>query len=59
MQEYVGSIIANGAKVYYRIKTMQNEIVFVMMTCVQTTLSFPTGGGKAFGTLNLSPQPHC
>jgi hypothetical protein len=50
MQEHVGSIISNRANVYYCIETIQNEIVFVMMTCVQSTPSFPTSKGKATGT---------
>lgn len=49
MPGYVGSIISNGANVYYRKKTMQNEIVFVILTCVQSTLAFPSGEGTAAG----------
>jgi len=49
MQGRVGSIVSNGDNVYYRKKTMQNEIVFVMLTCVQSTPAFPSGEGTAAG----------
>lgn len=50
MPERVGNVISNGAIVYYRKKTMQNEIVFVMLTCVQSTPASPSGEGTAAGT---------
>jgi hypothetical protein len=49
MQGHVGSIISSGANVYYRKKTMQNEIVFVMLTCIQSTPAFPSGEGTVAG----------
>ena len=49
MQGHVGSIISSGANVYYRKRTIQNEIVFVMLTYVQSTPVFPNGEGRAAG----------
>jgi hypothetical protein len=43
MQGHVGSIISSGAK------TVQNEIVFVMLTCIQSTPAFPSGEGTVAG----------
>ena len=45
MQGYVGSIISSSANVYYCKKTMQNEIVFVMLTGVRSTPAFRSGEG--------------
>jgi len=49
MPGHVGSIILNVANVYYRKKTLQNEIVFVMLPCVQSSQAFPSGESTATG----------
>lgn len=49
MQGRVGSIVSYGANAYCRNKTMENEIVFVMLTCIQSTPAFPSGEGTAAG----------
>ena len=52
MQGRVGSIVSYGANAYCRKKTMENEIVFVMLTCIQSTPAFPSGEGTAAGAWN-------